>query len=383
MDEDRSRGPINGEFCFIDEFYSRLIVDNLNQALTVLDLSGRILYQSPSSQHLLGYQRAISVGGDWTAIVHPDDLATVRDQIDLCSTLGEHCNFSARVRTEDRDWQLVTVDAFVSSAVGTERRIICTWQLANDVTILQSQLESVRQEAAKLKSAFIGNLSHEIRTPLNLILLHSELLYESIPELSSEIRSSLETIASAVTRLSSTIHMLLDLSQIQSGIFRIQPQQVDLQNLIERQIAAIESTAERKGIRVLFRRLAINIQIVLDEYCFSHALASILDNAVKFTERGYVEISLSHPSPNMVSIQIEDTGRGMSKEFLKNMWLPLSQEGADGIRAHRGIGLGLTLTKQYLDRINAQINVSSIPGRGSKFTIDFEIDSAECLPAVK
>jgi signal transduction histidine kinase len=171
--------------------------------------------------------------------------------------------------------------------------------------------------------------------------------------------------------------MLLDLSQIQSGNFRTRPQRIDIHEVINRQLAAIEAPAERKGIKIIYRRDVGEHIIETDEYCLSHALANILDNAMKFTDQGHITLSLLHRIPYSLSITIEDTGRGISEDFLRNIWLPLSQEGADGIRAHRGIGLGLTLTNEYLARINARVGVSSILNRGSIFTIDLDMHPAD------
>jgi signal transduction histidine kinase len=240
-------------------------------------------------------------------------------------------------------------------------------------------LEAARDaalEASRLKSAFIANVSHEIRTPLNIITGYIELIEEHLAERNDEsVKEYVAGIQRASARLLRTISNILDISKIESGALKLVPTRLEIGPLLERLLADFQVIAERKGIALICTIEAPGASVVFDEYCLTQALTNLLDNALKFTERGAITCRLYRAPDGTLCLEIRDTGIGIGEEYLAHLFEPFSQERANSGRQFQGSGLGLAIARKCLELNGARISVQTGKGKGTTFTIHFSSES--------
>jgi hypothetical protein len=288
-----------------------------------------------------------------------------------------HGDLSARRTVEGSD-------EFVHLAQGVN-------QMAASIELAQRELKLARDnalQASRVKSEFLANMSHEIRTPLNVVLGYTDVLADEIDSQQNEdMKEHLDAIRRAGRRLNRTIQGILDFSKIEARAFELRPQAVNLAAMLERHVDDIRILAEQKKLRL---RCVIDDPkgtVLFDEYCLSGALTNLLQNAIKFTEAGSVTAKLYRGADRKLKISIIDTGIGIEPGYLGRIFEPFSQEESGYTRRFEGNGLGLALTRSYLQLNGATIAVESQKGQGSTFTISFspesELDLAEPVPANK
>ena len=236
------------------------------------------------------------------------------------------------------------------------------------------QMAKERAEAAnKAKSTFLANMSHELRTPLNAILGFAQ-MFEKQENLDQSIKEGAGTIISSGTHLLQLINDILDLSKVEAGKLTLKPSSIVLESFIETISDTIKPRAERKGLLFALEKTP-NLPIVIetDELRLKQVLLNLLDNAVKFTQTGFVRLSVSLSSKKDNALQkicfcIEDTGRGIDPEQLPTLFLPFEQ-GTSNKGKEEGTGLGLSICRQLVKLMNGSIEVDSIPGKGSRFNV--------------
>ena len=227
-------------------------------------------------------------------------------------------------------------------------------------------------EASRLKSAFVANMTHEIRTPLNVILGYADLMAERLAEIRDE--SGLEygePIRRAGQRLLDTIGAVLDLSRIESGAFELKPATIRLADLVERHVQDLRVLARKKDIELACQIDERGAQVIFDEHCLSNTIINLLQNAIKFTDRGGVSVRVFRDSAGVLSLEVRDTGRGIDSAYLPHLFEPFSQEGNGSRPSLEGAGLGLALVKRYIDFNRARIAVESTRSVGTAFTVSF------------
>ena len=231
-------------------------------------------------------------------------------------------------------------------------------------------------EASRVKSAFIANTSHEIRTPLNIITGYVDLIGEHLAAQNDEsLKEYMEGTRRACARLLRTIGNMLDISKIEAGALDLAPTQLEIGPWLERLLADFRAMAEQKGIALTCTIEAPDASVVFDEYCLTQALTNLLDNAIKFTGRGSVTCRLYRESDGTLCLEIRDTGIGISEVYLPHLFEPFSQERSGLARQFQGSGLGLALTRRYLELNGARISVKTEQGQGTTFTIQFSPES--------
>jgi signal transduction histidine kinase len=225
-------------------------------------------------------------------------------------------------------------------------------------------------ESSRLKSAFLANMSHEIHTPLNIILGYADLMAERLAELGYDCEAYAEPVRRAGKRLLDTIGAILEVSRIESGNYKLEPRALDLAEFLNRLLEEFRVLAAKKGLEL---RLDIQMHalVTFDERCLSNALTNLLQNAIKFTERGYVAIRLYRDEAGVPCLQVRDTGVGIDPAFLPRVFEAFSQENPGLTRRFEGVGLGMALVRKYLELNGAEITVASQKGMGSTFTIRF------------
>jgi signal transduction histidine kinase len=227
-------------------------------------------------------------------------------------------------------------------------------------------------------------VSHEIRTPLNVITGYTELIGEHLAEQNDEsLKDYAEGTQRACARLLRTISNILDISKIETGAFSLMPARLEIGPLLERLLADFRLIAERKGIALTYTIDVPGASVVFDEYCLTQALTNLLDNALKFTERGAITCRLYRAPDGTLCLEIRDTGMAISEEYLPHLFEPFSQERSGSSRQFQGSGLGLALTRKYLELNGAKISVQTEKGKGTTFTIHFSRESEAGNPSHK
>ncbi len=231
------------------------------------------------------------------------------------------------------------------------------------------------ESANKTKSEFLANMSHEIRTPMNSILGFSEILMQRIKD--KEEHEFIKAINTSGTNLLSLINDILDLSKIDSNKIEIIENIVDIRNIISDLEGFFKIKLISKNLDFVTEvSEPIPETLIIDETRLRQILINLIGNAIKFTEKGFVKISI-HTEPKeydhslTLVIDIEDTGIGISKENRKKIFDPFEQAGKGSLAKYGGTGLGLAITQRLVNLMNGSINIIDKTGPGTIFRVKF------------
>jgi len=272
-----------------------------------------------------------------------------------------------------------------------------TKRLAKDISEknreLQAQAEEIRQtsyklqkqnkelkaqririeEANRLKSEFLSNMSHELRTPLNSVMALSRvLIMQAKNKLSEDEANYLQIIERNGKNLLSLINDILDLSKIEAGKMDISPKLFSIRSTIETIIERLELLAEDKGLKINLIIPDDLPMIESDESRIHQILQNLIGNAVKFTEKGEVTVSVNFDIEK-INIEIIDSGIGISKKDLPHIFEEFRQVDGSSSRRYEGTGLGLAIVYKAAKMLGGNISVRSEPGLGSTFTLNLPI----------
>lgn len=220
------------------------------------------------------------------------------------------------------------------------------------------------KELEKIKKEFIVNLSHEMRTPLSAIKGFVETLEQ---EKEGEERIYLETIKRNTERLIRLVNDLLYISKIDEGKEFFELEEVDLDEAIGVILKIFEPEAGKKGLKLILE-VEKGLRITIDRYQLENILINLIDNAIKYTERGYVRVS-AKKEDNWVLITVEDSGYGIPEKDQERIFERFYVVDKSRSKKHGGVGLGLSIVKQLVEARGGKITLWSSPGMGSRFTV--------------
>ncbi len=244
--------------------------------------------------------------------------------------------------------------------------------------MVEAELVLAKELAEKsdlLKSDFLAQMSHEIRTPINTILNYTSLLKMEIgDQVGEENRGSFKSIHNAAHRLLRTIDLILNISDLEAGTYNPKFEKINLlDQIIIPVVNEFKQSALNKDITLSF---SISVErpaiATIDSYTVYQTIANLVDNAIKYTEHGTINLDLDK-SHDLYIIKISDTGVGISKEYIPKLFEKFSQEEAGYTRRYDGSGLGLALVKNYCNINNINIFVKSEKGVGTVFSLEFPI----------
>ncbi|MEI7813063.1 MAG: GAF domain-containing sensor histidine kinase [Ignavibacteria bacterium] len=240
----------------------------------------------------------------------------------------------------------------------------------------EKELIIAKDEAEKsdrLKTEFLAQMSHEIRTPVNSILCFTSLLEnELIDKIPEELKSCFTAIDNGSRRLIRTIDMILNMSQFQSDSYEANYRNINLTNMFfEKMIEEFHPIARTKNLKLCLLKQTTDAVIYADTYTLEQIFINLIDNAIKFTVSGEINIIVYRGVNSEICVDVKDTGLGISRDYLSGLFTPFTQEEMGYTRKFEGNGLGLALVKKYLEINRAKIFVNSEKNVGTTFSIIF------------
>ncbi|MDP3148537.1 MAG: PAS domain S-box protein [Ignavibacteria bacterium] len=353
-----------------------LTVEQSPVSVVITNKKGEIEYVNEKFYELTGYTKE-EVKGKNTSILKSGQHSKSFYE-ELWNTILSGKVWKGELLNKKKNGEIYWESESISPLVNNNGEITHFVAMKEDITEKMKMISELfeakeRAESAnKLKDAFINNMSHEIRTPLNGILGMSGLIKENYSQYMVEEDEFLFTgIDSSAQRIIRTVDMILNYSRLQTGEFTVIPKEIDIFEICERVINQNKDDAEKKNLEFVFDNRCNETKIIGDEYSITQVVSNLIDNAVKYTQKGFVSVSLLNKSDNELILEIKDSGIGISDEYLEHLFEPYRQEDMGYGRSYEGNGLGLSLVKKFLDLNNAHISVASKKREGATFTVTF------------
>jgi PAS domain S-box-containing protein len=300
-------------------------------------------------------------------------------------------NYNREILNKKKNGELYWEAALIFPLINKDGETTNYVAIKDDITEkknMLSQLVEAKEKAEsanKLKDAFIANISHEIRTPLTGIIGMSSIIRDIFSgKIKKEDQELFDGIDYSSKRLISTVDMILNYSRLQVGEFPLFRKNLKLSAICVNLLKEHAIAAKNKSLDLTFKNSCGDVVLFADEYSISMAISNILDNSIKYTLKGFINVILHKEINDDIILDIKDSGIGISEESLKNIFEPYHQEQMGYGRAYEGIGLGLSLAQKVLDLNNAKIIVKSKKGKGTTFSINFGkgVKSLDKMPEI-
>src|SRR4030043_818115 len=307
------------------------------------------------------------------SFIHPDDLIEFISRIKKSLENDVPFDFELRIIKPDKSqWYAHAVGSLLRNIKGDLKTIEGQF---SDITLRkQSEMELINakeraEESDRLKSAFLANMSHEIRTPMNAIIGFTQLLAD--PNISgSKKEEFIRIITHNGQTLIRLIDDIIDIARIEAGQLNINIAECHLNVLLpelQKQFLEILQTVGKKNIDIILDIPSENIICYTDAFRLRQILSNLIDNAIKFTNEGYIEIGLRKTDDNKLLFFVRDTGIGIPEDKRKLVFDRFRQLEEADTRSYGGTGLGLTISQNLVRMLNGEIHVDSKPGEGSTF----------------
>jgi PAS domain S-box-containing protein len=381
----------------------RELVEHANSIILHWTHDGRVTFLNEFGQRFFGYSAEEILGCHVIGTLVPitdsvgHDMAQLIEQICADPAAFEK-NVNENVRRNGARAWIAWTNRIVRDAQGQISEIL---SIGTDITELKHAEEAIRElntnleqrvaertaelavakdraeDADRLKSAFLANMSHELRTPLNSIIGFTGIILQGLAgPLNGEQQKQLEMVRTSARHLLALINDVLDISKIEAGQMEVNNQLFDLRASIVKVADIVKPLAEKKGLS-MHLQLAPEIgSVVSDPRRVEQVLLNLLNNAIKFTEQGYIAITaeIAHGAPqapdSAIKISVTDTGIGIKGEDLNKLFQPFRQIDTGLSRQHEGTGLGLAICRRLAGLLGGEILAKCEWGKGSVFTLN-------------
>jgi PAS domain S-box-containing protein len=381
---------------------SQISINQAGDAVFWITRDGKIFYINDAACLSLGYAREQLL----TMTIH-DINPDLPPEIwpDYWDQIREFGSFTLESRHRTKDGKVFPVEITINSLVYNNQEYTCTF--ARDISerkhaeaeLYQATLAA--EAANEAKSSFLANMSHELRTPLNAIIGYSEILQEEIEDMEleeDEIMTDLKSITTAGRHLLTIIQDILDFSKIEAGKMDLDPQVFNVSTLVQEVASTVQPLVDKNtnSIRV---ESSLNVGTMeADQTKVRQVLLNLLSNAAKFTHQGTIVLTvnrqespfsvmsmsaegetpgeesrdrpLSAAEPGWICFRVSDTGIGMTREQIENIFQPFTQADQSTTKKYGGTGLGLAISRRFCQMMGGDITVDSEPGVGSTFIVD-------------
>ena len=358
------------------------IFTNAEEGIFQSTLDGRLLLVNPAAARIMGYDspeeaQAMIVNLGTHFYADPAKRDEFVEQLCASGTVtgfeftarrkdGSHVELSMNAHTvKDDEGTILYIEGMIQDI--TQRRKIEQFRIAREAA----------DAANNAKSAFLAGMSHEIRTPLNVILGMSQILRKDTSV--SLFKDKLETISKSGEHLLSIVNDILEMAKIEAGRIELKPVTFDLHGLIHDMEMMFRTRIEEKGldftVTVPGKR---PVYLVADEGRLRQILINLLSNAIKFTTKGKITLTVDIRDNELYGY-VRDTGEGIAPEETDRIFEAFEQT-QTGIRSRKGTGLGLTLTRRFLDLMGGKMSVESRVNEGSVFSFHLPVERASTAP---
>lgn len=355
-----------------EKFFSQL-VQSAHDGISFYDLEGKLKFANSAFYSIIGVDRNLYENSPSAAFIHPEDLDYERKKNEALKKNGY---YEGELRLKHSKGHYVNLSTKSVIIRDEDGKTLGSLTISHDITrikqvheeLIQAKVEA--ETSNKLKASFLANISHEIRTPLNSVIGFANLLLTD--NLSMESKEEfVEHINHNSEKLLQIIGDIIDLSRLESSQIEITYEETSLSEIINE---VIEET--RQSIRRNEKPIILTVKnqfedsgdlIFTDKIWLKRVLNHLMDNAVKFTLEGSVELSYMKEEGNIL-FRIKDTGIGIKKENIRRIFEEFNQEINGHHRLFEGLGVGLTLAKEVIERMGGKISVQSEKGIGSEFS---------------
>jgi hypothetical protein len=362
--------------CVEDERRRRILIEQSNDGIVVLDKNGKVCEANKKYAQMLGYSHEEFLSShvwDWDARFTRDELELMHSVTDA---EGDHFETVHR----RKDGTLFDVDIRTNAAIfGEQKMIFCvcrdiTKRKQEEKELLDAKLEA--ESANKAKSQFLANMSHELRTPLNAIIGFSETLgNEMFGELTEKQLRHARHINVSGKHLLELINNILDLSKIEAEKMDLDREIFSVAEVFNEILAQMTPMTSGKNISIGITNENSNDCIFADRMKIKQIMYNLLSNAVKFTsENGKIWITSEIVNSN-IQISVSDTGIGITPDEQKTIFDSFRQVSSTHNRTYGGTGLGLAIVKHYVEMHSGEIHLESEVGKGSTFTFTIPVST--------
>ncbi|HER07453.1 MAG TPA: PAS domain S-box protein [Bacteroides sp.] len=356
----------------------RILFEAADDRIALLSREGKFILVNSAFHQSIGYTRDEFLQIDRKAVLHPDDTELIsRMHLELLSK--GISSYEYRIRHRDGHWlQMSSKNVLIPGETGEQDLIL---SITRDVTEQKKTLDELEiakqraEESHRLKSAFLANMSHEIRTPMNSIVGFSYLLVN--PDLDEPTR---EEYVHRIIRNSETLLALIsdiiDLARIESGQLALIYERLDLSTWMEelQQYALDElRRLKRSDLDIILEKGPDPLEMDTDMVRLTQVMKNLINNAIKFTQKGQVKIGYRSMNEEKVFIFVEDTGIGIDPGHFELIFEQFRQIDESNTRRFGGTGLGLSISRNLVEMMGGRIGIKSQPGKGSLFQVELPV----------
>ena len=343
-------------------------------AVLITDRYGKIVYSNPKCSEITGYTFDELLGMRPCALHTQDGLPDDEHEITKTVRNGKEIRGEYLSYRKDRSsyWEFITISPIKDNNNIITNFVIIKQDISDQKRYENEIIEAKEkaEESSRLKCVFLGNMSHELRTPMVGILGFAQILKEELEN--DEQRELADLLIKSGKRLLNTLESILEFSQLESNRANLNIDAIDLASSADYLYNKFKEQADTKKLEFNILPLSEDVFVLGDQKLLNHALSNIIDNAIKFTYKGEVNIGIDKIIFNgkqWGKISISDTGIGISKEQQKIIFEDFRQVSEGTSRSFEGNGLGLAISKKIINLMQGEITVESSPAIGSTFIV--------------